>query len=165
MTRREDPAWGNESQANEGNLDSMHVTNTVPQMQPFNAGIWLALEDYALQHARQDKMSISVFTGPFFTKNDPVKFGVKIPTSFWKVIAFIHDETGELSATGYTMSQRKFLEPEEFVFSQHETTQTSIREIEKRAGLDFGELTKVDPFKATESFAAALTDPSQIKFL
>ena len=165
MTRREDPAWGNEGQANEGNLDSMHVTNTVPQMQPFNAGIWLALEDYALQNARQDKMSISVFTGPFFAKNDPVMYGVKIPTSFWKVIAFIHDETGELSATGYTMSQRKFLEPEEFVFSEHETTQTSIREIEKRAGLDFGDLTKVDPFKATESFAAPLTDPSQIKFL
>jgi endonuclease G, mitochondrial len=166
MTRREDPAWGTENQADEGNLDSMHVTNTVPQMQPFNAGIWLGLEDYALQHARKDKMSICVFTGPFFAKNDPIMYGVKIPISFWKVIAFIHDDTGALSATGYTMSQRKFLELEEFVFSQHETTQTSIRDIEQRAGLDFGELSKVDPFRrATESFAAPLTDPSQIKFL
>ncbi len=93
-------------------------------------------------------------------------YGVKIPVSFWKVIAFIHDETGELSATGYTMSQRKFLEPEEFVFGQHETNQTSIREIEQRAGIDFGELSKVDPFRKTpESFAAPLTDPSQIKFV
>jgi endonuclease G len=166
MTRREDPAWGNEGEAAAGNLDSMHVTNTVPQMQTFNAGIWLGLEDYALQHARKDKMTISVFTGPFFTKRDPVMYGVKIPVSFWKVIAFIHDDTGELSATGYTMSQRKFLEPEEFVFSQHETSQTSIREIEQRAGVDFGELSKVDPFRKTpESFAALLTDPSQIKFL
>ena len=166
MTRREDPAWGNEGEAAAGNLDSMHVTNTVPQMQSFNAGIWLALEDYALQHARKDKMSISVFTGPFFAKRDPVMYGVKIPVSFWKVIAFIHDETGELSATGYTMSQRKFLEPEEFVFGQHETAQTSIREIEQKAGIDFGELSKVDPFRKTpESFAAPLLDPSQIKFV
>jgi len=166
MTRREDPAWGNEGEAAAGNLDSMHVTNTVPQMQSFNAGVWLALEDYALQHARKDKMSISVFTGPFFTKKDPVMYGVKIPVSFWKIITFIHDETGQLSATGYTMSQRKFLEPEEFVFGQHETNQTSIREIEQRAGIAFGELSKVDPFRKTpESFAAPLLDPSQIKFV
>jgi endonuclease G, mitochondrial len=166
MTRREDPAWGNAGVATEGNQDSMHVTNTVPQMQPFNAGIWLGLEDYALQNSRKDKMSISVFTGPFFSKNDPIMYGVKIPTKFWKVIAFIHDETGELCATGYTMSQRKFLEPEEFVFSQHDTAQTSIREIEEKAGIDFGPLTEVDPFRNTpEGVAADLTDFSQIKFV
>ena len=52
MTRREDPIWGEPDEAALGNSDSMHVTNTVPQMQPFNAGIWLALESYALEHAR-----------------------------------------------------------------------------------------------------------------
>ena len=165
MTRREDPAWGNEAEAVEGNKDSMHVTNTVPQMQPFNGGIWLGLEDYALENSREDDMSISVFTGPFFSKRDPVMFGVKIPISFWKIIAFIHDETGELCATGYTMSQRQFLQREEFIFGQHETAQTSIREIEQKAGLDFGELSSVDPFRrTTESFAAPLTDFSQIRF-
>ena len=51
----------------------MHVTNTVPQMQPFNAGIWLALESYALDHARSDQMRISVFTGPFLLADDPVR--------------------------------------------------------------------------------------------
>jgi endonuclease G len=166
MTRREDPAWGNEVEASEGNRDSMHVTNTVPQMQPFNAGIWLGLEDYALQNSREDNMSISVFTGPFFSKQDPIMYDVKIPTSFWKVIAFIHDETKELCATGYTMSQRSYLQPEEFVFGQHETSQTSIREIEKRAGLDFGSLSLVDPFRrTTESISAPLTDFWQIRFV
>jgi endonuclease G len=52
MTRREDPVWGEPEEAALGNNDSMHVTNTVPQMQPFNGGIWLALESYALDHAR-----------------------------------------------------------------------------------------------------------------
>jgi endonuclease G len=50
-------------------------------------------------------MRISVFTGPFLTSEDPTRFGVQIPTEFWKVIAFIHDETRQLCATGYTMTE------------------------------------------------------------
>ena len=53
MTRREDPAWGDATTARRGNVDSMHVTNVTPQMQAFNSPIWLALEDYALEHARK----------------------------------------------------------------------------------------------------------------
>ncbi len=149
MTRREDPAWGTAETANKGNVDSMHVTNTVPQMQPFNAGVWLDLEDYALQNARKDDMRISVFTGPFLAKNDPILFGVKVPVTFWKVIAFIHDETGELCATGYTMSQKSFLpnERNEFVFGKHENNQRSIMSIGARAGIDFGVLAEVDPMR------------------
>jgi endonuclease G len=166
MTRREDPIWGSEFDSSLGNADSMHVTNTVPQMQPFNAGVWLGLEDYALEHSREDDMSILVFTGPFFSKNDPLRYGVKIPISFWKVIAFIHDETGELCATGYTMSQRSYLQEEEFIFGQHETAQKSISSIEQQAGLDFGPLSAVDPLeRADESLSAALTDFSQILFV
>jgi endonuclease G len=164
-TRREDPVWGAFEEAELGNHDSMHVTNTVPQMQPFNAGIWLALENYALENAREDDMRISVFTGPFLLKKDPTKFGVQIPVTFWKIIAFIHDETGDLSATGYTMSQKGFLREEEYVFGQHETTQTSIVSIEKAAGLSFGSLAALDPLaKAEEGMTPPLTDVSQIRF-
>ena len=63
----------------------MHVTNATPQMQAFNSPIWLALEDYALQHAREDDMRISVFTGPVLTDDDP---NVRRPypgSRFWKV--------------------------------------------------------------------------------
>jgi endonuclease G len=163
MTRREDPAWGETvALATLGNADSMHVTNTVPQMQPFNAGIWLGLEEYALQHAKSDQMKISVFTGPFFDKNDPVRDGVKIPVNFWKVIAFIHDETGELCATGYVMSQESFLRPDEFVFGGYKTYQTSIKSIEDRAGLDFGPLAALDPYFGQEVVPAPLESFSQI---
>lgn len=165
MTRREDPIWGASQAASKGNSDSMHVTNAVPQMQPFNAGIWLGLEDYALQHARQDDMKISVFTGPFLASDDPVMFGVQIPVEFWKVIAFIHDETGELCATGYTMSQRDFLGENEFVFGKHKTAQRSIASIEHRSGLSFGNLTELDPFEDTEGVAPELTDLRQIRFI
>lgn len=152
MTRREDPGWGDARTAKRGNEDSMHVTNTTPQMQAFNAPIWLALEDYALQNAREDDMKISVFTGPYFARNDPVMYGVKIPRAFWKIIAFIHDETGELCATGYQMSQHQSLQPEEeFVFGAFQSqqlnvaTQVSIASIERRSGLRFGGLAALDP--------------------
>jgi endonuclease G, mitochondrial len=157
MTRREDPGWGDAKAAKRGNEDSMHVTNTTPQMQAFNAPIWLALEDYALEHARDDDMKISVFTGPYFKRNDPVMYGVKIPRAFWKIIAFIHDETRELCATGYEMSQAKSLQPEEeFVFGAFQSpqlnvaTQVSIRSIEARSGLRFGNLGDIDPFRSDE---------------
>jgi endonuclease G len=165
MTRREDPIWGGKADAEQGNADSMHVTNAVPQMQPFNAGIWLGLEDYALENAREDDMRICVFTGPFLRSNDPVRFGVKIPRSFWKVIAFIHDDSGELSATGYTISQDDFLREEEFVFGRYETFQVPISQIERQAGLSFGEFASLDPLRRVEeALAAPLRDFRQIRF-
>ena len=166
MTRREDPMWGSVAIAARGNADSMHLTNAVPQMQPFNAGIWLGLESYALENAREDDMKICVFTGPVFKTNDPMRFGVKIPVRFWKVIAFIHDETGELSATGYLMSQKGFLQDQEFVFGAHETSQSTLTAIEGLTGLSFGDLTERDPLieEGLEAPERRLTDFKQIRF-
>ena len=161
MTRREDPCWGSPTESKLGNEDSMHVTNTTPQMQAFNSPIWLALEDYALQHAREDDMKISVFTGPYFARKDPEMYGVRIPLAFWKIIAFIHDETGKLCATGYEMNQESTLQPEEeFVFGAFTSpqlqiaTQVSIRSIEARSGLSFGRLSSFDPLGGEEESVA-----------
>lgn len=177
MTRREDPGWGAKPEtAKRGNEDSMHVTNTTPQMQKFNSPIWLALEDYALDHARQDKMRISVFTGPYLREDDPERYGVQIPRSFWKIIAFIHDDTGELCATGYEMNQEKSIPPDnEFVFGDFVSpqlavsTQVSIASIERRGGFRFDGLANVDPFvHAEEGFGAGeveLDTLEQIRFL
>jgi endonuclease G len=166
MTRREDPMWGDAVTGQRGNADSMHLTNAVPQMQPFNAGIWLGLESYALENARQDEMRVCVFTGPVFRPNDPIRFGIAIPVTFWKVIAFIHDDTGELCATGYLMSQKAFLQEEEFVFGAHETAQSTLTAIEGMTGLSFGDLTKLDPLveEGLEAPARRLTDFRQIRF-
>ena len=79
---------------------------------------------------------------------------------------FIHDETHNLCATGYTMSQEAFLRDDEFVFGQHRTSQTRIAAIEKKAGLSFGGLTALDPFHGDEEgVETMLTDPSQIQFV
>lgn len=164
MTRREDPNWG--ELAKQGNDDSMHVTNTVPQMQNFNAGVWLSLENYALENAKEDKQKICVFTGPFLFDSDPIKYGVKIPVEFWKVIAFIHDETDKLCATGYTMSQESYLKNEEFVFGEFLTYQTPIRLIEKKANISFGKLSELDPLSDDifESINSPIQTVRQIRF-
>lgn len=166
MTRREDPAWGSREESNLGNEDSMHVTNTVPQMQSFNAGVWLSLEDYALQHAREDDMRISVITGPMFENDDPEMFGVKVPKQFWKVLAFVHDKTKKLTVTGYSISQEDFLKPDEFVFGEFQTYQRSLRWIEDQAGISFGDLKDHDPMdKDHEGVEGALEGLDAIRFV
>ena len=178
MTRREDPAWGETlAEIQRGADDSMHVTNVTPQMQSFNAPIWLALEDYALQHARDDDQKISVFTGPYFATSDKPQYGVLIPEKFWKVIAFVHDETGELCATGYEMSQkdnlRRMEDDQEFVFGAFVSpqlnilTQVSIATIEAHAGLSFGALADADPLSREGAAVPQrpLLGPEQISFL
>lgn len=173
MTRREDPAWGSARAIQRGSDDSMHVTNATPQMQAFNSPIWLALEDYALQHAREDDMRISVFTGPYFSKSDPTMYGVRIPLEFWKVIAFLHDETGELCATGYEMSQADNLTDSEFVFGQFRSpqlnlaTQVSIASISAKAGISFHDLPDVDPFgqESVDGAPTRLLALDQIRFV
>ena len=131
-------------------------------------GVWLSLEDYALQHAKQDDQKICVITGPFFTSRDPVQFGIKIPKAFWKVIAFIHDETGKLTATGYSISQEDQIPNTEFVFGEFGTHQRSLSWIESRAGLSFGNLTAHDPMntanEAMEAGSRPLASLNQIRF-
>jgi len=165
MTRREDPVWGTAKEAELGNSDSMHVTNVTPQMQSFNSPIWLGLEDYALQNARQDGSKISVITGPVFSNNDPIRYGVKIPLAFWKVIAFLHDRTGKLSATGYSISQGDQIPEVEFVYGAYETFQRPISWIEEAAGVSFEGLAEIDPLtRADEMLSAPLLGWDQIRF-
>lgn len=165
MTRREDPVWGTAREAAFGNSDSMHVTNVTPQMQSFNAPVWLGLEDYALRNARQDKMRISVITGPVLRDDDPTRYGVKIPRSFWKVIAFIHDKSGKLCASGYSISQADHIREEEFVYGAYDTYQRPLSWIEEEAGVSFGALTNLDPLaRAPETISAPLMGFDQIRF-
>ncbi|MDC7789408.1 DNA/RNA non-specific endonuclease [Rhodoplanes sp. TEM] len=168
MTRREDPNWGDRREdAVTSNRHTFFVTNACPQVQPFNAGLWLSLENYALENCDQDDMRISVFTGPIFRDDDPEFFGVPVPTAFFKILAFRHDSTKALSATGYVMSQRDVLPSrEEFVFGQFRSSQVTIRHIERETGLSFHHLRDHDPFDdGTEAVAVRwLRRPTDIRF-
>lgn len=141
MTRRQDPNWGSLATAQRANIDTFFATNACPQWQPFNDGLWGDLEDYILANAQGDDKRISVFTGPILRTDDAERFGIQIPRDFWKVVAFISEATGELSAIAYLMSQGIYLDSgvardlEDFG-----TSQRPLSFIEAETGLRFESL-------------------------
>lgn len=141
MTRRQDPNWGSLATAQRANIDTFFATNACPQWQPFNDGLWGDLEDYILGNAQGDDKRISVFTGPILRPDDAERFGIQIPRDFWKVVAFISEATGELTAIGYLMSQGIYLDSgvardlEDFG-----TSQRPLSFIEAETGLRFESL-------------------------
>ena len=159
MTRRQDPNWGSLATAQKANVDTFFATNACPQWQPFNDGLWGDLEDYILGNAQGDDKRISVFTGPILRSDDPERFGIRIPRDFWKVVAFISETTGELSAIAYLMSQGTYLDSgvaqdlEDFGTSQRPLafieSETGLRfeSLEGRDVLDGADLAFVQPIR------------------
>lgn len=155
MVRRRDPGWGDSrEQAELGERDTFHYTNSAPQHELLNQRTWVGLEDYILQNTHTRGFRASVFTGPVFRETDrrlkaqPGAQDVQIPEEFWKVAVMVNDDTGELSATGYVLSHgpliRDLVEAA-FVFGAYETYQVRIDRIEQATGLDFGALRPFDP--------------------
>lgn len=149
LVRREDPNWGDESTANQANLNTFHFTNCSPQMAGFNQKTWLSLEDYLLKNAKLWKERVTVFSGPIFADDDLSYRGALIPSAFWKVVAFLSDQ-GQPSATAYVISQTKELEELEAAFGKFKTYQCSVQSIESRTGIDFGALKDYDGFTNEE---------------
>ena len=147
MVRREDPVWG--SEAATANTDTFCYPNSCPQMDRFNQQTWLGLEDYILQNARVDKMTITVFTGPFFSHDDPEYNDVLIPKAFWKVIAFLKED-GQRCATAYKVSQENILKELEIVYGPYLTYQVSVQQIMDETSMDFSEMIPYDGFSQYE---------------
>lgn len=155
LVRRLDPAWGDTfEEARAAAEDTFFYTNCAPQHQIHNQQLWLGLEDHILGNAQVHELKISVFSGPIFRDSDRRYRDILIPEDFWKVVAMVNDDTGQLSATGYVVSQRDFVQDLEFVFGPYETYQVALATIEAQTGLDFGELRTFDPFTGIEAVAA-----------
>lgn len=146
LVRRRDPNWGID--AVKANEHTFHFTNSSPQHKNFNQKVWLDLEDYLLDNARDYEMKVSIFTGPVFCDSDRVYGGAQIPSQFWKVAVMVKGGT-ELSATAYLQTQEDLIGGNlEFVYGKFETYQVPVEQIEKLTGLNFGELQKADPLAA-----------------
>jgi endonuclease G len=111
LVRRRDPVWGTATVAERANADTFHYTVCAPQTATLNQSktLWLGLEDYVLEHARQYGERMSVFSGCIFSADDPVYRGVAIPRRFFKIAAWEQDP--ELAATGYILDQTPSLGP------------------------------------------------------
>jgi len=157
LVRRLDPAWGTSAaQVKVANDDTFHFTNCSPQHKDFNQNktTWAGIEDYILENASKEKFRATVFSGPIFDETDELFRGIQLPKQFWKVAVMV-GEDGNLSATGYLLSQAKLLQgihEEEFEYGAYKTFQVPVSRIEKMTGLNFSELSKADPMgDATES--------------
>jgi endonuclease G, mitochondrial len=169
MVRRRDPGWG--PQAKEAESDTFHYTNSAPQHENLNQRDWVGLEDYVLEAAETRGFRVSVLTGPVFTASDrklkaqPGAEDIAIPEEFWKIAVMVNDATGQLSATGYVLSQgrmiRKLVESP-FVFGQYKTYQVRIAFIAAETGLDFSALTPFDPLGADLPIEAAFAKVARV---
>jgi endonuclease G len=155
MVRRRDPGWGRtRAEAEQGEVDTFHYTNSVPQHEDLNQREWVALEDYILESVETRGFRATVFTGPVLREDDrkvkpaPGRPAIQIPEEFWKIAVIVDANTGKLSATGYVLSQGRMIRDlveAAFVFGQFKTYQVQIARIEQATGLDFGKLREFDP--------------------
>ncbi|HBE62115.1 MAG TPA: hypothetical protein DDX19_04975 [Rhodopirellula baltica] len=160
LVRRLDPGWGGQLRDSaRGIVDTYHYVNCAPQYDTFNQsddrgddanGLWLGLENFALDNAEKHDVKISVFTGPVFRDSDPDfrDNGVRIPTQYWKVIAWV-DESNDLKAAAFLLSQKRMLDDdpriermdeEAFDFRERDLFQTTVTKIEELTHLNFGPL-------------------------
>ena len=161
LVRRLDPVWGDK--AAQANDDTFCFTNSSPQHKNLNQKIWLDLETYIMQNAKNYNLKVSVFTGPVFRSDDMLYRGkFKIPAEFWKVAVMIKDD-GKMSATAYLQTQKNMIENLEFAYGEYKTYQVPIARIEEITGLDFGELSKCDPLANIESAGMVIEAPEHIK--
>jgi endonuclease G, mitochondrial len=106
-----------------------------------------------------------VFTGPVFRADDKVYRTARIPREFWKVAVLVDDQTGELSATAYLLSQAGMIDDLEFAFGAFRTYQISIAQVQTLTDLDFSSLIAFDPIGTTESIGPRVIDrPQDIRF-
>jgi DNA/RNA endonuclease G (NUC1) len=159
MVRRVDPVWG--EKADQAELDTFHYPNSCPQHKNLNRKTWNDLEDYIYLNLQREDLKVTVFTGPVLAGDDAMFHGVQLPKEFWKVVVMLRDD-GNLSATAYLLSQEDMIEGLEFVYGEFRTYQVSIELIEKKTGLNFGNLRDHDPAGKHMILEAAARAPAEI---
>jgi endonuclease G len=150
LTRRTDPTWGSEEEAERANADTYHFTNCSPQHFRFNESTkyWQGLERYILENgavAEDSSNRICVFQGPIYDdKVDLWADDIQIPSTFFKVVAW--KGKGGVKSVGLVVDQRQLLneqrkggiKPPPIAFVNISQWRVAITEIEKRTNLDFG---------------------------
>lgn len=162
LTRRTDPTWGTEEEAKRANADTFHFTNCSPQHFRFNqkAKFWQGVERYVLETgalAQDVRRALCVFQGPIFDDTiDRWADDVQIPSSFFKIVVWMGKD--KLKAVGLVVDQGPLLdeprvnlgEPTSPSFVDIKQWRVAVKTIEKRTGLDFGDLVRAaDTIKQT----------------
>ena len=151
MVRRMDPNWGDQAAAEEAELDTLHMTNTAPQAERLNTGIWNDLEDVVLNEIKQaSALRVVVLTGPLFSDSDPLLHdAIPIPRQFWKLVGW--REGDRLAAVGWRQHQPPEVLKTELARLPFDTPKsaiwlTPIADLARETGLDLA------PFEAADTF-------------
>jgi hypothetical protein len=119
-----------------------------PQHSDLNQRTWLQLENAVLSAARDNKVKVSVLTGPVLSPQDPTVRGVQVPTAFWKIVAY--RAGGRLRAHGFMQWQTELVDDVRRRFEAFDELgaaaqyQVPIRDIARDTSLDFGPLIDAD---------------------
>jgi endonuclease G, mitochondrial len=147
LTRLTAVTWGDSHISMKASNDSCSYANAALQHKNFNQDEWRLPEDIAadLEWARDGK--VSIFTGPAFTEVDRWynRRGsmelYRIPSFFWKLIAYIDKETDDLMCLGFLMPQNDLSildrKGKKKVKIHLRNYQVSVTFIEQITGLEF----------------------------
>lgn len=166
MVRRLDPAWGKTMRvALRGNNDTFHYTNACPQHKNLNQRIWSELEDFILENTGENRLRVSVLTGPVLNAETDLPYrGFLLPLQYWKVASFITSD-GTPSSTAFLLSheamlgdleERMNLREADFSFSgdpKFSVYQVSLEYLTQLAGLNFSGLEGHDPLHESKKEA------------
>lgn len=152
IARRADLCWGEDKEARQANRDSFFFPNITPQMDNFNqssqGGIWGQLEDAVFAEVDVENLRVSAFGGPVFRNDDREYRGVRIPSMFYKVLAYV--EAGRLRAKAFLLAQ-SLDELEVLDLDSFRVFQVTLAEVEERSDVRFP-----DALKAADAFAEIL---------
>lgn len=121
MAANDEMAWGTDAQIKA--YQTFHFTNSVPQAENLNTGIWKSLESYIINEAigLKTNKKICVFSGPLLNAEDPAyaeEPNFQIPLLFYKVIVF--PTAQGLKSTAFIMShEQKMIEQNMFLTPRH----------------------------------------------
>lgn len=155
LTRRNDPTWGDDEEAQRAERDTFHFTNCTPQHWRFNqsARHWQGIERYVLEHGvHKSRAALSVLQGPIFSKGDLLADDVLVPNQFWKLLAWRGGDE-QPRAVAFVASQQELLSEERggklaSTREAHDVGefQIPVGELSSITGLDFGSLEPWDTF-------------------
>jgi endonuclease G len=145
LARRADLCWGTSAEADQANRDSFFFSNITPQHQSFNQGqrngLWGRLEDAIFEDVRVENLRVSLLGGPILRNSDPKFEDVRIPTEFWKLVAYRDSADNKNKVRAFVLTQRNLIQDmidaQTLELGEFRVFQVSLAHIEQVAGIRF----------------------------
>ncbi len=152
IARRADLCWGSVEEARQGDADSFHFTNIVPQHAAFNqsgdrsddpeGGVWGRLENTVFDTEQPHRLRVSLLGGPVFGRDDRSYTSggeaCLLPDEFWKLVAYRDARDRRDKVFGFLLTQRHLVAPlavpEGLDFEPWLWARIALRDLEARIG-------------------------------